>query len=531
MQRKTETASYWIEDFSITEADIDEIYNVLLDATTPVPTSELAKVVIRSRVGAEERQLRKAMAKGKLYQPREEYKIGATLIFPALGFQTGEVIGQRKGQNPMHGAFKVIEVKMEDGRIKEFAAALSSEHKLNLPAGTDLWQVWTAQQESSDLVEEYGDIVAAAIEANLRENEDAVRFPEGWVLSSSLADVNIGHLNITEALIEVKGEPVTAEEIIAELDLPEDILPEIKVLSLERRLFADERFRRVETGNGVRWFLARLLPEAVAKMPSELAYTPISYDHDQLDVNQRQLEWEVGDEWSEIGAPTAPPETVDMPSSRITARQVLIFPHYHARTLPYNQRIAAILPQFKANIGMITFIDGRWGNRFNAWVVKDGRYIAGLDKWYEEHKILVGTLALIEGTDTPGEYRLDVKPKRMKREWVRTASVEQDNLVFEMKKQEINSEVDDYIVLGLHQEEAIVDLARKIDWESVTVESIVHHLVQELAKLSPQGTVHAKSVYSAFNLLRRCPPGPILAALSDGSRYRNAGDNYYALVI
>ncbi len=530
MQRQTEIASYWIDDFSITETDIDEIYNVLLEATTPIPTSVLAKVVIRSRVGAEERQLRKALANGKLFQPREEYKIGTVLIFSALGFQTGEVIGQRKGQNPMHGAFKVIEVKMEDGSSKEFASGLSTEHKLNLPPNTDLWAVWAAQQGSRDLVEEYGDIVEAAIEANLRGNEDVIRFPDGWVISSALAAVNIGHLNITEALIEVKGEPVTIEEIIAELDLPDDILPEIKALSVERMLFADERFRRVETGNGIRWFLTRLLPESVAETPPELVYTPIAYDGDKLDINQRQLEWEVGDEWSEIGAPDAFTK-VDASSAKITARQVLIFPHYHARTLPYNQRIAAVLPQFKANIGMITFVDGRWGSRFNAWIVKDGRYIAGLNKWYEEHKIPVGTLAVIEGTNTPGEYSLDVKPKRMKREWVRTASISQDELVFEMQKQEINSEVDDYVVLGLHNEEDVIALARKIDWESATVESIVHHLVQELAKLSPQGTVHAKSVYSAFNLLRRCPPGPVLAALSDDTLYRNTGDNYYALVI
>ncbi len=531
MQRETQTASYWVDDFAITESDVDEVFNELLEAEVPVPTAKLVEIVISYRVQQEEQRLRRSMEGGKLYQPRDDYDVGQKLAFPAFDFATGEVIGKRKGHNPTRGDFKVIEVKMEDGTIREFAAALKSEHKLNLLPDSDLWKLFAAQHDVSGLVKEYGGVVATALEEALGGMEDVARFLDGWVLSSALADVHIGHLNIAEALIDVSGEPVTAAAIVEELDLPADMPQEMKELSLERMLLTDDRFRRVETVEGIRWFLTRLLPKAVVETPPGLLYTPVDYDHQKLDVNQRQLEWEIGDEWSVVGDPTAVSMPEETPAERLTARQSVIPPHHYAHTLPLNQRIAAILPSFKANLGMITLVDGRWGNQFNAWVVKDRRYIAGLDKWYSDHKVPIGTIVLLESTKMPGEYRIDIKPKRMKREWVRTATVVQDTLTFEMLKQEINCEVDDYIVLGLRNEADVLALAKRLDWGSVSITDIVHYLVQDLAKLSPQGNVHAKTVYSALNLLRRCPPGPVLAALSDTSRYRKAGDNYYALAI
>jgi len=43
---------------------------------------------------------------------------------------------------------------------------------------------------------------------------------------------------------------------------------------------------------------------------------------------------------------------------------------------------------------------------------------------------------------------------------------------------------------------------------------IMVRIMPELTKLSPQGTVHAKTIYSAVNLLKRVPPGPVFALLS-----------------
>ena len=79
---------------------------------------------------------------------------------------------------------------------------------------------------------------------------------------------------------------------------------------------------------------------------------------------------------------------------------------------------------------MITFIDGRWGKRFTGWVVPDGRYVCGLSQWYEEHGIPVGGHVVLERTENPAEVMIDLKPHRSKREWVRVARVEGDQLKF-----------------------------------------------------------------------------------------------------
>jgi hypothetical protein len=54
---------------------------------------------------------------------------------------------------------------------------------------------------------------------------------------------------------------------------------------------------------------------------------------------------------------------------------------------------------------------------------------------------------------------------------------------------------------------------------------ILLDLFPELAKLSPR--VHAKTVYAGFNLMRRCPPGPIFYELSVNPCFEDAGNGYW----
>jgi hypothetical protein len=41
--------------------------------------------------------------------------------------------------------------------------------------------------------------------------------------------------------------------------------------------------------------------------------------------------------------------------------------------------------------------------------------------------------------------------------------------------------------------------------------------------------VHAQELYSALNIIRRCPPGPLLAFLTSSSSYKHVGDLHYRL--
>ena len=66
--------------------------------------------------------------------------VGDELVFPHLDFAVGTVVGQREGHNPEYEHFGVIAVEFEDdGGSREFAAELSSPHKLSLVTEED-WQ-------------------------------------------------------------------------------------------------------------------------------------------------------------------------------------------------------------------------------------------------------------------------------------------------------------------------------------------------------------------------------------------------------
>jgi hypothetical protein len=50
-----------------------------------------------------------------------------------------------------------------------------------------------------------------------------------------------------------------------------------------------------------------------------------------------------------------------------------------------------------------------------------------------------------------------------------------------------------------------------------------------MSKLTPQGHVHAQELYSAVNIVRRVPPGPLLALLGSQPEFTHIGDLYFRL--
>jgi hypothetical protein len=54
-------------------------------------------------------------------------------------------------------------------------------------------------------------------------------------------------------------------------------------------------------------------------------------------------------------------------------------------------------------------------------------------------------------------------------------------------------------------------------------------MLKELAKLTPQGHVHAEELYSAVNILRRVPPAPLLALLASTKGFVHVGDLHFRL--
>ncbi|HIE58272.1 MAG TPA: hypothetical protein EYP88_08590, partial [Anaerolineales bacterium] len=121
---------YW-ETFELDDSDIEFLYSHLLDVETPLPSEDLAVVLIEERIRREVQRMEQQQAEvGDIYLPKETYEPETQLVFPAMGGRIGTVIEKRQGWNPNYDDFEVIKVRFDDGEEKEFAAGFE-DHALN----------------------------------------------------------------------------------------------------------------------------------------------------------------------------------------------------------------------------------------------------------------------------------------------------------------------------------------------------------------------------------------------------------------
>jgi len=97
------------------------------------------------------------------------------------------------------------------------------------------------------------------------------------------------------------------------------------------------------------------------------------------------------------------------------------------------------------------------------------------------------------------------------------------------KQKTMNVEVEDTLVLAIGDPAAVEDLREHLEIEDYDVRDIVAMLMPELVRMSPQGTTHVKTLYSATNLIRRLPPGPIFAALTQLPGAIDTGSGFWSL--
>jgi len=57
--------------------------------------------------------------------------------------------------------------------------------------------------------------------------------------------------------------------------------------------------------------------------------------------------------------------------------------------------------------------------------------------------------------------------------------------------------------------------------------TLLRRVCLELIKINPQGNVHAKTLYSAINVIRRCPPAPIFDELVNQASFVPMGHGYW----
>lgn len=515
IQTKLQTPEYWESGFSLSETDLEQIYNFLLDKETPQTAAELARVVIDSRIRQEVSEFKRLLANHTVYQPQKSYQVGEELIFPALKMAQGTVREIRKGYNPESGSFSVIMVDIK-GKTREFAAEYAADHVLNTNNGEGLADQLAG---STDAIRSgYITAVTNHIEDALRAHDDFVKVNDFWFVKSLMVDVNIGHLHLTEAILEMaEGEPLTTEEILPQLELDPAANDAAQAFSLTYHLQQDNRFDQVSPTGKTVWYLARMEPEGVRVTPERLVYQPMTYNRSLLTPQQIALEQELDDEWSDLPA-VAPAQPIML---------ALSYPHRWAGTLPINAKTRGLFDLKRSPRQRVTLIDDETNQTIAGWVVAEGRYVYGLSEWYKENSIPVGGFIHLQAGPETGTFLIGYDRRRPQREWVRLATIKDNKINFELQRRAVPCGYDDLLIVGTDAVTALDTHARKVSSSRMSLAALLAEIFPSLAGLSPQNTVHAKTLYSAVNMLRRLPPGPIFAELRQQPAFFPVGDQYW----
>jgi hypothetical protein len=511
---------YW-ETFELHEGDIELLYNHLLESEEPQTTGELVKILVQARVRSEKQLIEdQRTSGGQLYMPKDSHDLRQTLVFPALNWRRGKITSKRAGFNPDIGKFDVIEVTFEDGEIHEYASSYGN-HALNTPPSLTIED---EQLDSEYVLEYYQEDLEGAVERELETNPDFVRIAGRWFPRALLVDVNIGHLNLAEAVLDMAGGgPLPTSALLEQLEFDRSINPKLLEFSMDLALQEDERFDEVGSAGTVLWFLKRLEPAEVLEPPVYLRYAGMEYDRSALTGEMLALERELDDELSPLEGRYRNVDNVEVR---------LIFPHWRAGTLPLSAQLRHLFPTaYEAPRIRFTLVDGETHARIPAWVVRNKRYVYGLQDWYKDRGIQPGSIIRVKAGEKPGEVILSTDSRRQSREWIRTVLVGSDGgIVFAMLKQTVTSTFDDRMVISVPDVEAVDQVWERMQKEHPPFERVVVNTVRELAKLNPQGHVHASELYAAINVVRRTPPGPLLALLASRNLFVHLGDMHYRFV-
>lgn len=510
------STDYWT-DLQITRQDIEYLHNHLFEHETPLTARELVSVLIDERMRAERLAMQeRRQASGKTYLPKDSYQVGDEVVFPALNWKRGKVTAVRAGTNPEIGTFDVLTVDMGNGAERLFASNLPN-HDLNDQSNT----VEEEGANAEEILRTHGSALEKKIESAFQSDDDLVRIAGRWFPRALLVDVNVGHLNLAEAVLDMGGgEPLPTLALLKDVAMPEGVNPKLAEFSLNLALQEDGRFDEVGPAGEVLWSLRRLEPEEVREVPLYLRYSPIEYDHAALTPQMLHLEAQLDDELSEIDAP------VNEGVKEVTVS--LIFPHLRSGTLPLSARVRPLFPTaYESPRVRFTLVDGRTKQRMPGWVVREHGYVFGLREWYKANDLMPGSLVRIRRGEHPGEVIIEAKTYRTK-DWVRTVIIGADGgMVFAMLKQSISAEFNDRMAFAIPSLEAVDQLwlqDRKRPFEKLVAE-----LIREMSKLTPQGHVHAQELYSAVNIVRRVPPAPLFALLSSKPEFTHVGDLHFRL--
>jgi len=513
----------WARDFSVEPEDVDYLLNILLEKETPLSSRELAALLVERKLAAEAQAFHQQYADAVVYDPSRRYEVGERIIFPSHGHAIATVSAIRAGDNPEYGDFSVISVDFPDAPApREFAAELRQPHALN--ADNDLNTVVLPGSHdftAADVMKESGDALEFQVELALEQTDGLVVLARQWFPLDLMIGVDLGALNLAEAALEMnEGGPLHTAEILEVIGSIGNAPQSLQEFSLNYALNQDSRFDEVGPAGEVLWYLTSHEPKGVHEKPPMLRYEPLEYQRSALTPGMVALEREIDDELSRLSNNEAATEGV----------ATLIYPHRRAGTLPLNSTLRDVFPTAqRAPRIYVTLVDGQDGEEYVGWVVHEEDYVLGLGAFYEKHQVPVGAVIKARQDGTPGRIVLDLHTYKPRIEYVTVFSLKDNQPTFESLKRPIGMDFDDQMILGVEQVAQIDALADSRGMHSRQISSLLKTLITPLGALTPQGAVHAKTLYSAVNVLRRCPPGPIFATLHSNPDFENVGGDYWRL--
>lgn len=514
---------HWARNFSVDDDDVDYLVNHLLELERPLTTEALALTLINRRLEVEQADLAARYRDTKVYDPAQAYDVGDRVLFSEMAFATAEVVGVRAGNNPDYGAFQVIRVQFDDiehngsNGQREFAAQLQTEHALSAN-GLEHPATEIGEMDPEQVLEQNRRSILNRVDAALQKAPNLMRVAGQWFPQELVMDVDIGTLHLSEAVLDINGGgPMTTPRIIEEIGGLGDAPLDLQVFSLNIALNKDNRFDEVGPAGEVMWYLRRMQPAFVRETPALLRYKPIPYDDDLLSDEMFDLETELDDEWTPI----------DFEGRLRKATTTLLYPHRRAGTLPLNAKIRQIFPRGRTQRIYVELIDATDDERYDAWVVHEAKYIYGLNDYYTKHRLPVGAFVSVQRGEAPGQIVISHEGYKARTEYIRLLIPQNNKITFESKRRSIGAAFDELIVVGVDDLQAVDALADV--YANKPLAAILRDLIGALGHLTPQGTVHAVTLYSAANVIRRCPPGPLFATLRANPDFEDVGDHYWQL--
>ena len=516
----TQTETYWRDSFEVSQDDLDLATGIVLHAGSPQPVSMLVSALVVQKFRREREQAVRQIQRGSIYRPMDEYEVGQDIVFSALD-TVGKVVSVRAGSNPKYGAFSVARVALEDPPgEREFVAGFDHPHPLNRPV-EDLVATGDADVSEEDLVRLYAPLVTAKLEAALEADDDFVRFGGNWFLTELLPVVHIGYLNLAEAMIYEARHPLPARNMLGELEIEGTGSADAQMFALNHALAEDERFDNLSATGEPVWYLRALEPDAVFDRPRVLDPAWSAVGGEYVGITMLDMIDDIGDQLDDIPSTT--------PNQDEELSMALSFPHLYAGTLPATQRFLRTLSGQNGSHFPITMIDSARRQQFDVWVVPDKGYICGFSEWFAAVGMCVGGLVTLAATDTPMTYEIGVASIRSRRsEWLRAATVTDDGLLLQMQRAAVAVRCDRNLLIEVPDLEAV---ARSMEAEAdldAPIGVVVRRAFQELAKLSSRGIVHAKSIYSVVNVMRRSGAVPVFAELTRFACFDPVGDGFWA---